>query len=156
MPPPAQNYSSLPPSSFAGQELVGTNLIVSGFTSSGCREFGKTLGCLDLQNRMNFWKTSKSALTTPHHLSLETYIAEFVSQKIHPKYTKIHHTNLQYNLLDRPISYIQSFYKCAPPSLPPLLLLQMLSHVCSIFRNFLVLAINPIMIAPIRRPATIR
>ena len=37
-----------------------------------------------------------------------------------------------------------------PSSLP---LLQALSHVCSIFRNFLVLAINPIMIAPIRRPA---
>ena len=80
-------------------------------------------------------------------------LLNFFLQKIHPKYTKIHHTNLQYNLLDRPISYIQSFYKCAPPSLPPLLLLQMLSHVCSIFRNFLVLAINPIMIAPIRRPA---
>ena len=38
----------------------------------------------------------------------------------------------------------------------PLPLPQALSHVCSIFRNFLVLAINPIMIAPIRRPATIR
>ena len=50
--------------------------------------------------------------------------------------------NLYFNFL----SILLGF--CA--SLP---LLQALSHVCSIFRNFLVLAINPIMIAPIRRPA---
>ena len=57
-PSPLENYSSLPPSSFAGQELVGTNLIVSGFTSSGCREFGKTANFADCSISTNSRQTS--------------------------------------------------------------------------------------------------
>ena len=57
-PLPLENYSSLPPSSFAGQELVGTNLIVSGFTSSGCREFGKTANFADCSISTNSRQTS--------------------------------------------------------------------------------------------------
>ena len=57
--PHYQNYSSLPPStSFAGQELVGTNLIVSRFTSSGCREFGKTANFADCSISTNYSQTS--------------------------------------------------------------------------------------------------
>ena len=57
--PLPQNCSSLPPStSFAGQELVGTNLIVSRFTSSGCREFGKTTNFADCSISTNSSQTS--------------------------------------------------------------------------------------------------